>query len=88
MTTLLIGLAVTTIIAIAVLLALLQAGIRQQERAGSLARQPPGLSAALTRRMCGLYAESPGRAPCSASRTGQADGESSLVPDKSGPAAP
>jgi hypothetical protein len=84
MTTIVIGLGITTVIAIAVPLALLRAGIRQQERAGSLVRRPPRLSAALTRRMCGMYAESPGRAQCSASKARQAGGESSYVPDKSG----
>jgi hypothetical protein len=87
MATILIGLTFTTIIAVGVLLAVLQAGIRQQERAGSLDRQPPGLSAALARRVFGLHAHLPGvhaYPPGSqarpARRTGQAVSGPALVP--------
>jgi predicted secreted protein len=62
MTTILGVLAVTVIFAIVVLLAVLRAGIRQQEDAGSLTRRPRGLSAAITRRLCGLHACLPERA--------------------------
>ena len=55
------GLTVTVIIAFAVLLAVLRAGIAQQQRAGSLTRQPRGLSAAISRRVCGLGARLPER---------------------------
>ena len=51
----LIGSIVTVIIVFVIPLAVLRAGIRRQERA-SLACRPPGLSAALTRRLVGgLY---------------------------------
>jgi hypothetical protein len=56
MTTILAALAVTTISAILIVLAVLRAGIRQQEDAGSLTRRPRGLSAAITRRVCCLHA--------------------------------
>ena len=59
MDTILVGLTVTVIIALVVLLAVLRAGIRQQERAGSLTRRPRRLSAAISRRVCGLYARLP-----------------------------
>jgi hypothetical protein len=62
MTTILGVLAVTVIFAIVVLLAVLRAGIRQQEDAGSLTRRPRGLSAAITRRLCCLHACLPERA--------------------------
>ena len=62
MTTILAALAVTVIFAIVVLLAVLRAGIRQQEDAGSLTRRPRGLSAAITRRLCCLHACLPERA--------------------------
>ena len=62
MSTILIGLTVTVIIAFVVLLAVLRAGIWQQERAGSLTRRPRGLSAAIARRVFGLYARLPERA--------------------------
>jgi hypothetical protein len=61
MKTILIGLTATVITAFAVLLAVLRAGIWQQERAGSLTRRPRGLSAAISRRVCGLYAQLPER---------------------------
>ena len=62
MSTILIGLTVTVIIAFVVLLAVLRAGIWQQQRAGSLTRRPRGLSAAISRRVFGLYARLPERA--------------------------
>ena len=50
-----IGLAVIALTVFVIPLAVLRAGIRRQERA-SLACRPPGLSAALTRRLVGgLY---------------------------------
>ena len=54
--------AVTVIFAVVVLLAVLRAGIRQQEDAGSLTCRPRGLSAAITRRVCCLHARLPERA--------------------------
>jgi hypothetical protein len=74
------GLAVTVIIALVGLLVLVRAGIRRQERAGCLSCQPPGLSAALARRMAGLYVSQPAAGGCPAA---QAADESSLVPDGS-----
>jgi hypothetical protein len=62
MRTILAVLAVTVILAIVLLLAVLRAGIRQQEDAGSLTRRPRGLSAAITRRVCCLHARLPERA--------------------------
>lgn len=54
-----IGLAAIAIIFV-VPLAVLRAGIRRQERAACFACQPPGLCAALTRRLVGLSAREPG----------------------------
>ena len=62
MTTILAALAVTVIFAIVVLLAVLRAGIWQQEHAGSLTRRPRRLSAAIARRVFGLHARLPERA--------------------------
>jgi hypothetical protein len=62
MRTILAALAITTIFAVVVMLAVLRAGIRQQEDAGSLTRRPRGLSAAITRRVCCLHACLPERA--------------------------
>jgi hypothetical protein len=56
------GLGAVLIIVFVVPLAVLRAGIRQQERAACLTCQPPGLCAALARRLLGLYAQLPGDA--------------------------
>ena len=72
METILTGLGLLLIVVFVVPLAILRAGIRQQERAACLTCQPPGLCAALARRLLGLYAKLPGNA-------GQYD-ESPLVP--------
>ena len=53
------GLAIAILAAAVILLALLRAGIRHQERAASLASEPCGLSAAIARRVLGLYASAP-----------------------------
>jgi hypothetical protein len=53
------GLAIALLIVTMTLLALLRAGIRRQERATSLASEPRGLSAAVARRVLGLYASQP-----------------------------
>jgi hypothetical protein len=53
------GLAIVLLITIVILLALLRAGIRRQERAASLASEPCGLTAAIARRVLGLYASQP-----------------------------
>ena len=62
MSTILVGLTVTVIFAFVVLLAVLRAGVTQQERAGSLTRRPHRLSAAIARRVFGLSARLPERA--------------------------
>ena len=49
-------LTLTVIVAFAVPLAVLRAGTWQQERAASLTCRPRGLSAAIARRVFGLYA--------------------------------
>jgi hypothetical protein len=56
----LICLALIVIIVLVIPLAVLRAGIRRQHRAASLTCQPPSVSAALTRRVVGLYARKPG----------------------------
>ena len=54
------GVALIAIIVFVVPLAVLRAGIRRQERARCLTCEPPGLSAALTRRLVGgLYVRGP-----------------------------
>jgi hypothetical protein len=55
MEAILIGLALTAIVVFPILLAFLVAGIRREEHAGTLTCQPPGRSAALTRRLLGVY---------------------------------
>jgi len=59
MTTIVIGLALLVIGIIAIPLAILRAGIRNQERAACFACQPPGLCAAISRRLLGLSAREP-----------------------------
>jgi hypothetical protein len=54
MTTIVIGLTLLVIIFLAILLAIVRAGVRSQEHAACVACQPPGLCAALTRRLTGL----------------------------------
>jgi hypothetical protein len=87
MGTILISLASTTIIAIATLLVLLQAGIRQQERAGSIASRPPGLSAALARRIFGMHSDLPTRTRRSAPVASREGSDSSFAPGKNRPGA-
>lgn len=43
----------------ALLLAIVSAGIHRQERAACLASRPPGICAAVARRVLGLYAVNP-----------------------------
>ena len=57
METILAGLGLVLIAVFVVPLAVLRAGIWQQERAACLTCQPPGFCAALARRMLGLYAQ-------------------------------
>ena len=61
MSTILVGFTVTVIAAIVILLAVLRLGTWQQEHAGSLDRRPRGLSAAISRRVFGLYVRRPER---------------------------
>ena len=72
-------LAIALLTAAVTLLALLRAGIRRQERATSLASEPHGLSAAVARRVLGLYTSQPTEIgnPEVANRPGQliADGK-------------
>ena len=64
METLLITLTLIFILIFAVPLAILAAGIRRQEHAGSLTCEPGGISAALTSRVVGLRtARTPAPAP-------------------------
>ena len=71
MTTILAALTVTVIFAIVVLLAVLRAGICQQEHAGSLTRRPRKLSAAIARRVFGLHACLPRTSRRPSGRSGQ-----------------
>jgi hypothetical protein len=82
MATIVIGLALLVIAIFAIPLAVLRAGIRRQERAACFACQPPGLCAAISRRLLGLSAR---KATC-AGWCQQADTPPSLVPDHKEPA--
>jgi len=62
MSTILVVFAGTVIAAIVILLAVLRAGTWQQQHAGSLDQRPRGLSAAISRRVFGLYVRRPERA--------------------------
>jgi hypothetical protein len=55
MDTLLIGLALTGTTALLAPIVVISAGIRRQERAGSLAAEPAGCGAALARRVLALH---------------------------------
>jgi hypothetical protein len=78
------GLGLALIIVIAVPLAVLRAGIHRQDRV-SLTSRPPGLSAALARRVLGLHASLPGAAPAGPNREPERD--TLLAPMKNGPGA-
>src|SRR5260370_36664509 len=86
MRTVLVGLAITVIIAFVILLSLLRAGIWQQERAGSLTRRPRGLSAAIARRVFGLHARLPERAADRSAAPGPAGDEPPLAQRRNGSA--
>jgi hypothetical protein len=62
MSTILVGFTAAVITAIVFLLAVLRLGTWQQEHAGSLDQRPRGLSAAISRRVFGLYVRRPERA--------------------------
>ena len=53
------GLILTVIVVFVIPLAVLRAGIRCQHRTGTLTCQAPGLSAAIARRVFGLYTRTP-----------------------------
>jgi hypothetical protein len=78
------GLGLVLIIVIVLPLIVLRAGIRRQDR-GSLTRRPPGLSAAIARRVLGLHASLPGAEP--ADQDSQPEDESLFVPMRKGPEA-
>ena len=84
METVLTGLAATVIIIFVVPLAVLRAGMWRQERAASLACRPRGLSAALARRVFGLYAHLPERNANPAAGPWSADGEPPMVTRRNG----
>jgi hypothetical protein len=86
MRTILVGSAVIVITAFVVLLAVLRAGIWQQEHAGSLTRRPRGLSAAIARRVFGLHARLPDRAADRPAGPGPAGDEPPLAQERNGSA--
>ena len=85
METVLAGLAAIVIITFVVPLAVLRAGVWRQERAASLACRPRGLSAAIARRVFGLYAYLPDDAEESARGAWSADDEPPLASRWNGP---
>jgi hypothetical protein len=77
-----VGLALIAIIVFVIPLAVLRAGIRRQEQARCLTCEPPGLSAALTRRLVGgLYVRGPISEAGDAFQACQPGTESALVCD-------
>jgi len=78
------GLAATVIIIFVVPLAVLRAGVWRQEHAASLTCRPRGLSAAIARRVFGLYAHLPERAVDRPVGPRHADGEPPLVQGRNG----
>jgi hypothetical protein len=79
----LVGSALIAIIVFVILLAVLRAGIRNQEQARCLTCEPPGLSAALTRRLVGgLYVRGPIPGARDAVQADQPGIDSSLVCDE------
>jgi hypothetical protein len=78
MRTIVIGLALTATFAMAFLIiaiAVLRAGIRRQERAACFTCHPPGLSAAIARRVLGLHTRTPSH------NCGQANSEPASSPN-------
>jgi hypothetical protein len=80
------GLAIILIVAFAVPLAVLRAGTWRQERAASLTCRPRGLSAAIARRVFGLYAHRPDTAALPAATPRHAEGEPPLASRRNGSA--
>jgi hypothetical protein len=68
--------------AAAALLVIVGAGIRRQERCRCLTCQPPCPSAALTRRLVGLYVQRPFPGVCHDRRIHETEHESLLVADE------
>jgi hypothetical protein len=81
MAIILMGLALITIVAL-ILLSVLRAGIRRQERCRCLTCQPPSLAAALTRRLLGLYVQRPFPGACHHTQVHEAEREPLLVADE------
>ena len=79
METVLAGLAAIVIVLFVVPLAVLRAGVWRQERAASLACRPRGPSAAIARRVFGLYAYLPDDAEDPARGAWHADAEPPLA---------
>jgi hypothetical protein len=79
------GLAVAAITVFVIPLAILRAGIRRQERCRCLACQPPGLAAALTRRLVGLSVDRPDPSACHVAPALQAEDEPLLVAGENEP---
>jgi hypothetical protein len=80
MAIILLGLALIVIIAV-ILLAIVRAGIRRQERCRCLTCQPHSLAAALTRRLLNLQVQRPFPGACHDFEVHQPDRESLLVAD-------
>jgi hypothetical protein len=77
------------IAALGVLLAIVRTGVRRQERSRCLACQPPGLAAALTRRITGLSVRGPIRGSCYAGHVHDGKSDASrLLPGHDTPPAP
>ena len=85
METVLAGFAATVIITFVVPLAVLRAGVWQQEHAASLACLLRGLSAAIARHVFGLYAYLPDDAEHQADGLWYADDEPPLASRRNGP---
>jgi hypothetical protein len=79
MAIILLGLALIVIVAL-ILLAVLRAGIRRQERCRCLTCQPPSLAAAVTRRLLGLYVQRSYPGACHHAQAHETERESLLVP--------
>jgi hypothetical protein len=86
MESILAGLAITLIVAFVVPLAVLRAGTWRQERSASLTCRPRGLSAAIARRVFGLYAHRPDTTALPAAGPRHAEGYPPLVSRRDGTA--
>jgi hypothetical protein len=80
------GLAIILILAFVVPLAVLRAGTWRQARAASLTCRPRGLSAAIARRVFGLYAHRPDTTATPAATPRHATGEPPLASRRDGSA--